>query len=90
MNDNDNDNTLKADQPIFIVDEIPHRNELRLGDRGCETGVLSWKDGVLHFEGNADESAKIFIHSLGKQLGWPVNISRANAIGQTTPTDPKP
>ena len=76
---NDNENTIKSDQPVLLVGEFTAPSELRLGDQGCETGVLSWKDGVLHFEGNADESAKIFIETLGAQLGWSVSISPANA-----------
>ena len=76
---NDNENITKSDQPVFLVGACTAPSELKLGDRGCETGVLSWKDGVLHFEGNADESAKIFLRALGAKLGWPVNISPANS-----------
>ena len=28
---------------------------------GTEAGVLDWSDGTMRFEGDADESAKIFI-----------------------------
>ena len=36
-----------------------------MGPNNEQVGELSWADGILHFEGNADASAKIFFECVG-------------------------
>jgi hypothetical protein len=41
------------------------------GGDGGEVGKLTWEDGKLHFEGNADESARIFLdHVIGEYMRY--------------------
>ena len=56
--------TIKFTKPTFT-------SHISFGDN---VGSLSWEDGVLHFEGDADASAKLFIESVGLQLGWETKI----------------
>jgi hypothetical protein len=39
------------------------------GPGNTDIGKLTWDNGVLHFEGDADASAKIFLQSIAMQAG---------------------
>lgn len=47
---------------------------IQFRDSTNEVGRLTIKDGALHFEGDADESAKVFIRAMGAHLNLPVQL----------------
>lgn len=49
-----------------------------------ERGRLSWEDGVFKFEGDADESAKIFIDSLQGYFDGEIKIAVAAELERRT------
>ncbi len=60
------DLTLAADNPYKIVACNIPMNNISFGT----VGKLSWENGVLSFDGNADESARVFIKVLSENLGY--------------------
>jgi len=51
---------LKRKSSVTFVDEA-----------NSKVGELDWNSRGLHFTGNADESARLFIQAMAHQLGWP-------------------
>ena len=52
--------------PIFTFTPSP---DVRFGDGEKEIGRFSWPNGVFRFEGEAEESAKIFANYIAGFLG---------------------
>jgi len=59
------DKLLIKGNPIFYK---PNRNITFHGEDG-EVGKLTWDDGRFHFEGDADESARIFFDAVCNIVG---------------------
>lgn len=45
------------------------------GSANTIVGQLTWDEGALKFEGNADESAQIFLESVAKISGMSLSIN---------------
>jgi hypothetical protein len=62
----DSENTLGCAAAVELDVELPPPMNIAFFDGSDTVGVLSWEKGELHFEGEADQSAKMFFESFLK------------------------
>lgn len=66
------DHDISLDGPIALINEVPISEQLTfmvdIDEVLQPVGKLSWVDGVFRFEGNAEESAKVFFEYLKRLI----------------------
>ena len=68
MNENDVEimSLNTGEEPTFHEYNPPSMCNICFNDGSNEIGKITWDDGVMRFEGNAEESAKIFFNEFFK------------------------
>lgn len=74
--------TDKTGRLISLQNDLSAQFSICWANENSRVGMLTWHDGELKFEGNADESARVFLRYLAQHAGLKLSLPNAKGMAR--------